>query len=226
MANMLTPLDRDACDSDQYRRALSIEGYFTEGEATLLMRAIQNSGPDPRYLEIGSFRGRSTMFALAALTDRGTAVAVDAFVYAEHSPEELRTTLSDTRVSVLEGTIVRNWASLREFHPTVVLVDADHSFAGVSLDLALVVALTPIGSYIATHDVSERFPGVSLVVGALAKEGVIAQVESEGDLTLWTVEDRPGWLIDPRPEIDWQLPDEFAGETPEIVELLNGDHDG
>jgi hypothetical protein len=52
------------------------------------------------------------MFALSVLPPRGRIVAVDAFVCNGHTPAELRTTLADPRVSVLEGTIAQNWKQL------------------------------------------------------------------------------------------------------------------
>jgi predicted O-methyltransferase YrrM len=58
---------RDRVDPQLYSRACAVEGYFTESEASLLIRAIRTAGPSPVYLEIGSFRGRSTLFALSAM---------------------------------------------------------------------------------------------------------------------------------------------------------------
>lgn len=219
----LPPLDRDTVDPGLYRRACATEGYFTLNEASLLIRAIQSSGPSPTYLEIGSFRGRSTMFALAAMPRLGRIISVDAFVYAEHPPSELRATLSDPRVSILEGTTMNNWTALSGCRPDVVLVDADHSFAGVTLDLALVLALAPLGSLLATHDVSDRFPGVKAAVAALAGYGVLAHPERADDLVVWTVRRRPGWLIDPHPEIDWELPGQMDGTLPMVVQLAKPD---
>lgn len=219
----LPSLDRDAVDPGLYRRACATEGYFTLNEASLLIRAIQSSGPSPTYLEIGSFRGRSTMFALAAMPRLGRVISVDAFVYAEHSPAELRATLSDPRVSILEGTTIDNWTALAACHPNVVLVDADHSFAGASLDLALVLALAPVGGLLATHDVSDRFPGVKAAVAALAGYGVLAHAERADNLVVWTVRSRPGWLIDPQSESDWELPDDMEGTIPMVVQLAKPD---
>lgn len=216
---MLSPLDQGGVHAEFYARARAIEGYFTEREASLLIRAIQSAGSSPTYLEVGSFRGRSTLFALAAMPPMGRVIAVDAFIYAEHSPAELRATLDDPRVLIFDGTVIGNWHALSAYKPDVVLVDADHSFVGTAVDLALVLALTPAGGLIATHDVSERFPGVRAVVDALVRCGVLAHLESADDLVVWTVQHRPAWLLDPRPEIDWELPDDLGEMVPSLVEL-------
>lgn len=216
---MLRPLDRRAVDPNLRARASATEGYFTEREAELLMRALQSAGPSPTYLEVGSFRGRSSLFALAAMPPDGQVVAVDAFIYAEHSPSELHSTLEDPRVRIYEGTVIGNWHPLSSYRPDVVLVDADHSFAGTVLDLALVLALTPVGGLIATHDVSERFPGVRAAVDVLGRSGVLGYADSADDLVVWTVERRPAWLLDPQPEIEWDFPDDVKGMVPSIVEL-------
>jgi len=184
-----------------------------------LMRALQSAGPSPTYLEVGSFRGRSSLFALAAMPPGGRVVAVDAFIYADHSPAELRSTLDDPRVRVYKGTVIGNWHALSAYRPDVVLVDADHSFAGTVLDLSLVLALTPVGRLVATHDVSERFPGVKAAVDALSRSGVLGHIESADDLVVWKVRRRPAWLLDPQPEIEWDLPDDMEGMAPSIVEL-------
>lgn len=217
----LAAVDQSALDHVLYDRADTIEGYFTLSEADLLIRAIQSAGPTPTYLEVGLFRGRSTMFALAALPTEGRLIAVDAFVYAEHSPAEVRGTLNDPRVRILEGTVAENWAALVPHRPDVVLIDADHSFAGVVLDLSLTLALTSPGALVATHDVSDRFPGVQAAVGALVHARVLAQVEAADDLVIWRVISRPGWLIDPRPEIDWDLPEGMNDPAPMLVQLAN-----
>jgi predicted O-methyltransferase YrrM len=223
MLRTLPALDHAAVDNDLYARACSIEGYFTEAEASLLMRAIQSAGHVPTYLEIGSFRGRSTMFALSAMPREGALVVVDAFVYGGHSPAELKVTLADPRVSIHKGTTVDNWTVLSSCRPDVVLIDADHSFAGVALDLALVIAVTPIDGLIATHDVSDRFPGVKLAVDALASRGVLVPVEGVDDLMIWAVRRRPRWLLDPSPEIDWDFPHDMSASVPTIVRLAVGD---
>jgi predicted O-methyltransferase YrrM len=215
----LQALDAAALNSTTYQRACVTEGYFSEGEARLLIRAIQSAGSSPTYVEIGSFRGRSTLFALSALPPGGRVVAVDAFIYAEHSPAELRTTLDDPRVTVLEGTIAMNWTALADARPSVVLIDGDHSFAGVVLDLAFMIGLCPVGVLVATHDVSDRFPGVQAAVEAFAAAGAIRHVESADDLALWEIVGRPAWLIDPRPELRTDLPDDARRWVPEIVSL-------
>jgi hypothetical protein len=220
VVSQLPALDADAVDRALYDAACAVEGYFATAEADLLIRAIQSAGTEPTYLEIGSFRGRSTMFALSALPRQGRIVGVDAFIYNHHSPSELRATLNDPRVSIFEGTLLGNWSELSNIRPGVILVDADHSFVGTSLDLSLAVALAHRGALIATHDVSDRFPGVQMAVGAFSESGVLSRIESAGDLVLWRVESRPGWLVDPRPEIDWPLPDPLGDMVPSIVEVV------
>ena len=70
-------LDWGRVDRARYERALAAEGFFAPDEGELLMRVLQSAGPGCRALEVGSYRGRSALFALARST-RDDAASVSA----------------------------------------------------------------------------------------------------------------------------------------------------
>jgi hypothetical protein len=66
--------------------ALSIEGWLTEGQARRLSAAAARARPAGAVVEIGSFRGRSTVvLALAA----GAVVAIDPHAGSDRGPQEI-----------------------------------------------------------------------------------------------------------------------------------------
>ena len=166
------------------------------------MRVLQSAGPGCRALEVGSYRGRSALFALAALPAGGRLIGVDAFIdaagYAGHSAPDLARRVGDDRFTVIEATLAQAWDAVAAAPCDVALVDADHSFAGASADLALAVALLRAGGTLLVHDVADWFPGVVAAVGALVRAGVLAEFERVESLLCLrggppaAVADRPG----------------------------------
>jgi hypothetical protein len=66
--------------------ALAIEGWLTEGQARRLWAAASRARPAGAVVEIGSFRGRSTVvLALAA----GSVVAIDPHAGSDRGPQEI-----------------------------------------------------------------------------------------------------------------------------------------
>jgi predicted O-methyltransferase YrrM len=206
----LTPLNWDLIDRALYERALATEGFFSPGEGELLMRVLQAAGPGCRAFEVGSYRGRSALFSLAALPADGRLIGVDAFIdaagYAGHSARALVSHVGDERFTVLEGTLANAWHAVAAEPCDVALVDADHSFAGASADLALAAALLRSGGTLLVHDVAGWFPGVVAAVGALAGAGVLAELERVESLCALEVVSRPRWLTDPAVDRGGELP--------------------
>lgn len=65
------------------------EGWLTEGQAALLAAAAATCPPDGQIVEIGSFRGRSTV-VLASLAPAGaTVVAIDPHAGNDRGPQEI-----------------------------------------------------------------------------------------------------------------------------------------
>ena len=188
-------------DETLYRRALETEGFFTEDEALLLMRTISKAPCEAWLLEIGSYKGRSTLFALSVLLATQRWVIVDKFVnaakYAGHSFLLLLSSIAQSNVSILPMTLFDAWPHLEGRRFDVVFIDADHSLLGFSQDLAVAVALCQIGGTILCHDVNEIFPGVRLIAESVVKAGVLAERERAGSLVRYEIMDRPQWLWNP-----------------------------
>ena len=212
-------LDWGRVDRARYEQALATEGFFAPDEGELLMRVLQSAGAGCRALEVGSYRGRSALFALAALPADGRLIGVDAFIdaagYAGHSAQELAACVGDHRFTVLEGTLAQAWHAVAAAPCDVALVDADHSFAGASADLALAAALLRPGAVLLVHDVADWFPGVVAAVGALVGAGVLAELERVEALCAFEVVRRPRWLTVPAVDHGEQLPSPLdATSTP------------
>jgi predicted O-methyltransferase YrrM len=222
--NGIPPLNWDLVDRVRYEQALATEGFFSPSEGQLLMRVLQRAGPRCRALEVGSYRGRSALFALAALPPNGRLIGVDAFIdaagYAGHSAQDLRSRVGDDRFTVIEGTLAQAWDTVSAAPCDVALVDADHSFAGASADLALIVGLLRRGGRLLVHDVASWFPGVIAAVDALVGAGVLAELQRIESLYAFDVVARPRWLMVPAVDHGDELPSPVdANSTPLSVRL-------
>lgn len=190
-----------SCDAALYRKALDTTGFFSEEEAGLLMHTVARASPTASMLEIGSFHGRSTIFALAALGAEQRWVVVDNFrvaaAYHGHSLWALHHHLADPRVLILPMTLAEAYRHLKALRFEVIFIDGDHSFLGIAQDLALSIALAAPGARMLCHDLSECFPGVELAVDALQRAGILSEVDRVGTVGLFEVQARPAWLVDP-----------------------------
>jgi predicted O-methyltransferase YrrM len=198
-----------------YERALATDGFFAETEAQLLISSIAGSPDDALMLEIGSYKGRSTLFAMSALRHRQRWMVVDSFseraAYSGHSFWTLDQTLGRS-ITVIPTTIVEAFAHLRGRQFDLVFVDGDHSLLGVAVDVALSIALLKSGGTLLCHDVSDVFPGVLRFVELLVGAGVLLPDGAVETLARFRVRSRPTWLIDPAPYRDKELL--AAGEDP------------
>lgn len=188
-------------DGILYEQALATEGFFSPVEASLLTRLVNDAGSGCRFLEVGSYRGRSTLFGLAGLAEDGELVSVDAFIdgasYRGHTAEALRLRIQDPRLRIIRGTLTTAWHALTDAPFDVALVDSDHSFAGACHDLALACLLLRPDGTLLVHDVSDLFPGVVAGVRALSSAGVLSEIEQAESLRAYRVVSRPAWLVDP-----------------------------
>lgn len=192
-----------------YQKAMQTEGFFSEGEASLLIASIAAAGKSALMLEIGSYLGRSSLFALSALSEGQRWLIVDSFrtaaAYRDHSFWLLDAAL-ERFATILPCTLQQAYPHLCSRRFDLVFVDGDHSFIGFATDIALSLALLNVGGMLLCHDVSETFPGVSLTVSELSAAGVIAEEERAESLVRFRVCARPTWLIDPEPYRDGSLP--------------------
>jgi predicted O-methyltransferase YrrM len=192
-----------------YHNAITTAGFFSENEASLLIDSVAMAGEGALMLEVGSFMGRSTLFALSAISDSQRWIVVDSFqsaaAYTGHSFWQLDSALAG-HATILPATFVEAYPHLRERRFDCVFIDADHSFRGFATDVALALALLRPKGLLLCHDVTEVFPGVALVVEALIRAGVLQEEVRVESLVRFRAALRPSWLVEPEPFRDGELP--------------------
>jgi hypothetical protein len=107
------------------------------------MRWHQFPRAERAILEVSSYKGRRTLFLLATIQPGQRLFSVDSF----------RTAAS------YKGPFLFI-PRLQAITYDVVFIDGDHSFMGVSQDLALGVELSCAGAILLCHDVTGLFPDV------------------------------------------------------------------
>jgi predicted O-methyltransferase YrrM len=157
------------------------------------IRELARSIRARRILEVGAFKGQTTaVLSAVAAESGGYVVAVDPmrwasapaslgeqvdawfhpFSYERAFWKNVRRSGADNvrlyRVRSEDPALLRSAAKeLQEFD--LVFIDADHSYAGASRDLALWGSRVTPGGLILLHDVRARFPGVRRLFGEKAQ---------------------------------------------------------
>lgn len=205
-------------------RAENTEGFFDRDEADFLMDAVTSAPADAAILEVGSYKGRSTLFLLAAMGPGQRLFSVDSFrvagAYAGHSYSSLITHVEDPRHYLLPMTLLEARAHLHRITFDIVFIDADHSYLGASQDLALSVELSRVGASVLCHDVTECFPGVQAATQTLVSMAVLAELGRVSSLVAYRVTGRPSWLTDPAVYRGSELPDHPPGSGQAIAPAL------
>ncbi len=150
------------------------EGFLTEREARFLAVAAAATPASGTILEIGSFKGRSTV-GLATIARRyglGPVVAVDPFTSPSSTDPDLRSAKSShddfartIRGAELESDVEVHRALSSELAPTwtrpirLLWIDGDHTYEGAKLDLDLYKPFLVDGAVVAMHDVLANFEG-------------------------------------------------------------------
>lgn len=157
-----------------WKRASATPGYLSEREARFLMAAAALAPTRGKNLEIGSFKGKSTV-AIAYLTrelDLGTVVAVDPHTSPASTDPDLRgkaTSYDDfaanlksaglfERVEIKRAyshDLARQWKDPIRF----LWIDGDHSYEGAKADIDLFKPYLVDGAIVAMHDVLGTFEG-------------------------------------------------------------------
>jgi predicted O-methyltransferase YrrM len=191
-------------------RAEQTDGFFAREEADFLMDTVTSAPDGASILEVGSYKGRSTLFLLAAMRPGQRLFSVDSFrtaaSYAGHSYSSLLTHVNDPRHHLLPMTLREARPHLQAIPFDVVFIDGDHSFVGASQDLALSVELARAGATILCHDVTDLFPGVQAATQALVSMAVLKESGRVSSLVAYSVTGRPSWLTDPAVYRDAELP--------------------
>lgn len=157
-----------------WKRVSATAGYLSEREARFIMAAAAVAPATGKNLEIGSFKGRSTV-GIAYVTRElklGTVVAVDPHTSPASTDPDLRgkRTSYDEFVANLKSAgvferveikRVYSYELAREWkHPIRFLwIDGDHTYEGAKADVDLFRPYLADGALVAMHDVLGTFGG-------------------------------------------------------------------
>jgi len=168
------PPDFCAAAAEAWERVRAAPGFLTEREARFLALVAATAPGRGTILEIGSFKGKSTvgLASVAARYGLGKVVAVDPFTAPSctdpdlggrtSSYDDFRRTLSHAGLAdqvevhvTFSSNLARGWNRPIRF----LWIDGDHSYAGAKQDLDLFAPHVVDGGIIALHDVLHSFEG-------------------------------------------------------------------
>jgi hypothetical protein len=168
------PADFDTAADEAWSLINAAPGFLTEREGRFLILAAAGAPADGAMLEIGSFKGKSTvgLAAIARHYDLGTVVAVDPHTAPSETDPSLKgqtTTWDDflatLRSAGLESFVEPHRAFSRDLARTwdrplrLLWIDGDHTYEGVKLDVDLFSPFLREGAIIAFHDTLHEFDG-------------------------------------------------------------------
>lgn len=159
--------------SNGFARALTlvdgVQGWLTDAQARALYDAAQAVGPGGRIVEIGSFRGRSTIILASALPKGVELVAIDPHGGGDRGPQEIApdATRGDEDHAAFVANLERAGVSERVRHVremsqdalqelpgpvTLLFVDGAHRYRPASDDIARWGERVPVGGAMLIHD--------------------------------------------------------------------------
>lgn len=141
-----------------------VDGYLYPHEAAFLYGVARHASGTGAIVEIGSFRGRSTICMALGCRDRGggRVYAVDPHVYGTEG--DLRENIAHFAVGDLVEVVVGESAEVASSWSrplAAVLVDGEHSEDAVDRDVASWLPLLAPGGLLLLHDATDLapFPG-------------------------------------------------------------------
>lgn len=151
------------------KREMNISTHMTKSELVTIHKMLKTFNRDVVYLEIGSYLGASCAVASSATSDKSKMICIDtwgnhAMKYIEEDIDaEIRDTWKEFHINTSEYhhkiKTVRGWSydvveDVREITDVVdaLLIDGDHSYAGVKKDWDLYSCFLKRGSLVAFHD--------------------------------------------------------------------------
>jgi predicted O-methyltransferase YrrM len=159
--------------SNGFQRALAlvdgVQGWLSDAQARALYESAQAVGPGGRIVEIGSFRGRSTIILASALPDGVELVAIDPHGGGDRGPQEIAPDAlrggedHAAFVANLERAgVSEHVRHLRELSHdalallpgpvTLLFVDGAHRYKPASDDIARWGDRVPVGGAMLIHD--------------------------------------------------------------------------
>ena len=137
-----------------HEEVAAIDGWLEPGDS-LKLYELGCLAPGP-FLEIGTYRGKSTTVLATALRDAGRFVEFYSLDIAGDDLELARATLAERglarHVTLVHGSVTAFFRGLPGFRPRFVFVDGDHSAKGVARDLAALEERVPAGGLLLFHD--------------------------------------------------------------------------
>jgi hypothetical protein len=137
-----------------HARVEGVAGWL-EPEDSLKLYELGYLAPGP-FLEIGTFRGKSTTVLASALRDAGRRVQFFSLDIDQDALESASGTLTErglgTYVTLVHGSLEALIRAVPGFQPGFVFLDGDHSEAGVARDLANLETRVPEGGVLLFHD--------------------------------------------------------------------------
>lgn len=164
----------DTAADDAWRLMARAPGFLSESEGRFLVLAAAAAPATGTILEIGSFKGKSTvgLASIARHYGLGRIVAVDPFTAPSETDPDLAGASSsyDAFVVSFRGTQLEEQVEVhRAFSQDLALrwdrplrllwIDGDHTFEGAKRDLALYRRFLTPGAIVAIHDALHNFPG-------------------------------------------------------------------
>ena len=159
--------------SNGFERALAlvdgVQGWLTDAQARALYDAARAVGPGGRIVEIGSFRGRSTIILASALSEGVDLVAIDPHGGGDRGPQEIvpDAVRGDEDHAAFLANLARAGVSARVRHVrqmsydalntlhgpvTLLFVDGAHRYKPASDDIARWGDRVPVGGAMVIHD--------------------------------------------------------------------------
>ncbi len=171
---MKLPSDLPAAVEEAWRQVHAAPGFLTEREARFLALVAACTPARGAILEIGSFKGKSTvgLACVAARYGLGKVIAVDPHTAPSSTDPNLRGLASSyddfLRTLHLAGlsehvevhrAYSRDLAAGWERPVRVLWIDGDHTYAGAKEDFDRFAPHLAAGAIVALHDVLHRFEG-------------------------------------------------------------------
>ncbi len=180
LSSNLLPADFETVSAAAWEKARDVEGYIGEREfRALCMLAAAAPGEDGVIVEIGSFKGKSTIgvASMAEAYNLGTVVSIDPHNQPSQTDPDLPasgTSFDDFQAAIAKAGLTHRVEAHRApsravaagWHRPIRLlwIDGDHTYQGAKLDFDLFTPFLVEGAIVAFHDTLHEFEGPIRVV--------------------------------------------------------------
>jgi len=168
----------------------NIQGWISDQDGILLYKLARFNAPKPNIVELGSWKGKSTVWLASAIRDRGEGL-VYAVDHWKGSNEQIhKELLKDYEEDQLYYEFLNNLKQLElldyvkpikmdtisatrqfdvNFEIGLLFIDASHEYEDVRRDFEFWSPMVMVGGFIMFHDAVDSWPGVKRVVMELPK---------------------------------------------------------